>query len=101
MLYRLYLAAMPFNGNSGRTQARKTCNGCTEKVRTLCEASKITTNTVVIEPLLPGYVYDLNAVVFEEIVPDPQSARRSSRISDLSFVPSSDERSCGCINISL
>ncbi|CAL8264433.1 unnamed protein product [Gadus morhua 'NCC'] len=76
----LYLAAMPVNGNAGRTQARTTSGKRMYR---------------------KGYVYNLKAVVFEEMVPNPQSARRSSRISDLSFVPSSDERSCGCINISL
>ncbi|CAL8283271.1 unnamed protein product [Boreogadus saida] len=80
MLYRLYLAAMPFNGNAGRTQARTTSGKRMYR---------------------KGYIHNLKAVVFEEKVPNPRSARRSSTISDLSCVPSSDERSCGCINISL
>ncbi|KAK0145629.1 hypothetical protein N1851_015461 [Merluccius polli] len=72
MLCRQYLAAMHFNENAGRTQARTTSG--TLKYRLHFPKSKKGGHTVkpVKSPPTHCYVQNLIAGVFEDIVPNPQ-----------------------------
>ncbi|KAL2096063.1 hypothetical protein ACEWY4_008211 [Coilia grayii] len=72
MLCRLYLAAMHFNENAGRTQARTTSGKL--RYRLLYPKAKKGGHTVkpVKSPPTLCYVYNLIALVFDEIVPNPQ-----------------------------
>ncbi|XP_049324303.1 uncharacterized protein LOC111195039 isoform X2 [Astyanax mexicanus] len=72
MLCRLYLAAMHFNENAGRTQARTTSGVL--RYRLHFPKAKKGGHTVksVKSPPTYCYVYNLIAAVFDDIVPNPQ-----------------------------
>ncbi|KAG9280836.1 hypothetical protein AMEX_G3591 [Astyanax mexicanus] len=72
MLCRLYLAAMHFNENAGRTQARTTSGVL--RYRWHFPKAKKGGHTVksVKSPPTYCYVYNLIAAVFDDIVPNPQ-----------------------------
>ncbi|KAG5279121.1 hypothetical protein AALO_G00106330 [Alosa alosa] len=71
MLCRLYLAAMHFNENAGRTQARTTSG----KLRYSLHFPKAKKGGHTVKPVKSPpthcYVHNLIAGVFEEIVPNP------------------------------